>query len=91
MKVLNKGYTNKQYAEQAISANKQNMILNIEQDGTVHMEDKPAQKLTYAQLRRQEYGSIEEQLDMIYWDKMNGTTLWKDMITFVKEKYPKNE
>ena len=91
MKVLEKGYTNKQYAEQAILANKENKILNIAQDGTVHMEEKPVRELNYAQLRQQEYGSIENQLDLIYWDKINGTTLWQDSISAIKEKYPKKD
>lgn len=89
MKVLDKGYTNKEYAEQAVLANKKNMILNVARDGTVHMEDKSVQELNYAQLRRQEYDSIENQLDLIYWDKINGTTLWQDSISAIKAKYPK--
>ena len=35
------------------------------------------------------YASIAEQLDMQYWDSINGTTKWKDHITAVKAKYPK--
>ena len=35
------------------------------------------------------YLSIQEQLDMQYWDAVNGTTKWKDHITAVKAKYPK--
>lgn len=45
---------------------------------------------TYAELRQQEYPPIEEQLDMIYWDKVNGTNDWVDLITEIKEKYPKS-
>ena len=44
---------------------------------------------TYAELRQQEYPPIEEQLDMLYWDKVNGTNLWQETITEIKEKYPK--
>ncbi|MBR6674702.1 MAG: hypothetical protein IKL32_02130 [Alphaproteobacteria bacterium] len=44
---------------------------------------------TYAEKRLAEYPPIGEQLDMIYWDKINGTTLWQDIITTIKEKYPK--
>lgn len=36
-----------------------------------------------------ELGSIEDQLDMIYWDKINGTTLWYDKITEIKNNIPK--
>ena len=34
--------------------------------------------------RKVEYGQIEDQLDMMYWDQMNGTTTWKDHITATK-------
>ncbi len=44
---------------------------------------------TYAAKRQREYPPIQEQLDMIYWDKINGTTLWQDAISAIKEKYPK--
>lgn len=37
------------------------------------------------------YPSIQEQLDMQYWDKKNGTTTWVDAITKTKTKYPKPE
>ena len=39
--------------------------------------------------RKQAYESIEEQLDMLYWDKINGTNNWETMITTVKNLYPK--
>ena len=37
------------------------------------------------------YPSIQEQLDMQYWDKVNGTTNWKDAIAKVKTDNPKPE
>jgi len=37
------------------------------------------------------YPSIEEQLDMLYWDGINGTTNWSDAITAVKAANPKPE
>lgn len=30
------------------------------------------------------YPPINEQLDMLYWDKINGTTKWEDAITNIK-------
>ena len=39
--------------------------------------------------RLQEYPEIAEQLDMIYWDKVNGTNTWEEHITSIKDKYPK--
>jgi len=39
--------------------------------------------------RASEYPSIQEQLDMQYWDKINGTNKWQQAINAVKQKYPK--
>ena len=36
------------------------------------------------------YPSIQEQLDMQYWDNVNGTTTWKDAVAKVKLDNPKN-
>jgi hypothetical protein len=44
---------------------------------------------SYVQLRSNEYPSMQEQLDMQYWDAVNGTTTWKDAIDAVKAEYPK--
>ena len=35
------------------------------------------------------YPSITDQLDMQYWDKVNGTTTWQDAIAKVKSDNPK--
>jgi len=35
------------------------------------------------------YPTIQEQLDMQYWDKVNGTTNWEDAIAKVKADTPK--
>ena len=35
------------------------------------------------------YGSVGNQLDMIYWDGKNGTTVWADHIATVKAANPK--
>lgn len=48
-----------------------------------------AKELTYKQKREREYGSITDQLDMLYWDKVNNTNTWVSHITLVKAKYPK--
>ena len=34
------------------------------------------------------YPLIQEQLDMMYWDQVNGTTVWKDTITDIKSNLP---
>jgi hypothetical protein len=43
----------------------------------------------YKELRAAAYPSIQEQLDMQYWDSVNGTTTWKDAIAAVKTENPK--
>jgi len=52
------------------------------------IEDRLA-KVKYIEKRQFDYPAVEEQLDMLYWDKVNGTEKWKEMITKVKAKYPK--
>ena len=44
---------------------------------------------TYAQKRKAAYGMVEDQLDMQYWDAVNGTTTWKDHVAKVKSDNPK--
>jgi hypothetical protein len=39
--------------------------------------------------RENAYASIQDQLDMQYWDNVNGTTTWKDHIAQVKADNPK--
>lgn len=43
----------------------------------------------YQRDRAAAYPSIQEQLDMQYWDAINGTTVWQDTINAVKQQYPK--
>jgi hypothetical protein len=45
----------------------------------------------YQRLRKAEYPSLADQLDMQYHDALNGTTTWQDAINTVKAKYPKPE
>lgn len=43
----------------------------------------------YRSKRRRKYPLIGDQLDMIYWDHVNGTTVWYDAIAAVKAQFPK--
>jgi hypothetical protein len=43
----------------------------------------------YQRDRADKYPSIQEQLDMQYWDSVNGTTTWADAIAAVKQEFPK--
>lgn len=53
-------------------------------------EDFKASK-AYIDLRKAEYPKLEDQLDMIYHDKINGTGIWQATIANIKAKYPKPE
>ena len=44
----------------------------------------------YQRERATAYPSIQEQLDLQYWDKVNGTTNWEDAIAKVKSDNPKS-
>jgi len=46
-------------------------------------------ELELQQQRRYAYPAIGDQLDMMYWDNVNGTTTWKDHIAQVKSDNPK--
>ena len=39
--------------------------------------------------RDRQYPSIADQLDMLYWDKVNGTENWLNSIESVKSRFPK--
>ena len=49
------------------------------------------QEFGYISARQEAYASIPDQLDQLYWDKVNGTTTWKDAIAKVKSDNPKPE
>jgi len=44
----------------------------------------------YQRDRATAYPTIQEQLDMQYWDNINGTTTWEDAIAKVKADNPKD-
>ena len=48
-----------------------------------------AAAVKYKSDRAAAYGSIGDQLDMQYWDAVNGTTTWKDHVAKVKADHPK--
>lgn len=43
----------------------------------------------YKDKRKLEYPDMQDQLDMLYHDLKNGTTIWRDLIDSIKKKYPK--
>ena len=63
--------------------------LVIVEEGGVLKKKAVDRTLTYVEKRVLEYPHFRDQLDMMYKDQLNGTTTWKDAITAIKEKYPK--
>ena len=51
--------------------------------------DDAAAAIKYKSDRAAAYASIGDQLDMQYWDAVNGTTTWKDHVAKVKADHPK--
>ena len=45
--------------------------------------------LTYVEQRQKTYPPLAEQLDMIYWDKVNNTHIWQETIAAIKTQFPK--
>mgnify|MGYP005703613971 FL=1 len=72
-------------------------VLVVEADGKAYVSsgvektvDDAAVALKRVQLTRAAaYPSLQEQMDMQYWDAVNGTTTWKDAIAKVKSDNPK--
>jgi hypothetical protein len=69
--------------------------LDIPKPTIAQLNDFEAQAIAYEQLqdilnnRRMAYPSIADQLDMLYWDKVNGTENWLNSIESVKNRFPK--
>ncbi len=72
-------------------------VLDVDADGKAWISsgvektvDDNAVALKKVQLTRAAtYPSLQEQMDMQYWDAVNGTTTWKDAIAKVKADNPK--
>ena len=72
-------------------------VLVVDADGIAFISsgvektvDADAVALKKVQLTRAAaYPSLQEQMDMQYWDAINGTTKWKDLITKIKSDNPK--
>ena len=67
----------------------ENFIQDVAEQGIEIVEGPDVVEPDYATLRQQEYPSLQEQEDMRYWDEINGTTVWRDTITAIKERHPK--
>ena len=69
--------------------------LDIPKPTMAQLDAFEVQAIAYEQLqdilnnRRMAYPSIPDQLDMLYWDKVNGTENWLNSIESVKNRFPK--
>jgi len=43
----------------------------------------------YRRDRARAYPRIQDQLDMLYWDKIKGTNTWQEAVEAIKTQYPK--
>ena len=57
----------------------------------LHYKNQAEFEASYEFKRVKDYPPLLDQLDALYWDKINGTNNWVDSITKVKEKHPKPE
>jgi hypothetical protein len=48
------------------------------------------EEIDYVEARRLSYPDMKDQLDMMYWDRINDTTVWSDTIGNIKNQIPKN-
>lgn len=77
------------YTAMAERANLEGKMLDVTEEGEIILIQQERPELTYKEQRAYAYPSLEEQLDMIYWDRINGTKNWENLISNVKEAYPK--
>jgi hypothetical protein len=75
--VLLSSLIRKPYTWSEVSAEK--ALLQTEYDNNQYQRD-----------RASAYPSLQDQLDMQYWDSVNGTNTWEDKIAEVKTTYPKS-
>ena len=73
-----------------VNSDYQQFIQDVTEQGIDIVEGPNVVEPSYTELRVGEYPSREDQFDMMYWDKINGTTTWEDTIQAVKDKYPKS-
>ena len=67
----------------------QQFIQDVAEQGIDIVEGPDVVEPDYTTLRQQEYPPREDQFDMMYWDKANGTNTWEDTIQAIKTLYPK--
>lgn len=77
------------YADMAVKANNTGKTLATNENDELILIETNQPQLSYKENRLLRYPSIQEQLDMLYWDNVNETNLWQEAISAVKAEYPK--
>lgn len=80
---------NRSFSNALTNRDYQQFIQDVAEQGIEIVEGPDVIEPSYAELRAAEYPSLQEQEDMKYWDEINETTVWRDTITAIKERYPK--
>ena len=60
-------------------------------EGKVAEMQKAEDAIQYQKDRADAFPSLQDQLDMQYWDKKNGTKTWEETIDKIKKDFPKPE
>ena len=82
------------YSDIVSVGEKDGVFTAYDKDGkevSINMSDVDADfaKIDYQNKRHKEYPDWKTQMDLQYWDAINGTTKWKDLITKIKSDNPK--
>lgn len=64
-------------------------LTQFEIDELNRLESERLLAIPYTELRAAKYPSIQDQLDMQFHDKINGTNIWQDTIQAIKDSIPK--
>ena len=83
-----------------VKNNDYDTIVWINEDKTISKADleskvaemqKAEDAIQYQKDRADAFPSLQDQLDMQYWDKKNGTKTWEETIDKIKKDFPKPE
>ena len=82
------------YSDVVSIQEKNGNFIAYDKDGkevSINMTDVDADfaKIDYKNKRHAQYPDWQTQMDMQYWDSVNGTTTWKDLIAKIKSDNPK--
>ena len=64
-------------------------VISLSSDATPDPRTDSQKSKAYRDKRKMAYMDIGDQLDMMYWDMVNGTKVWQYYVSGIKEKYPK--